>query len=221
MRLRIAFKYAVDQELIVFSPAVRLKAGPPPTRERVPSLAELRVIWDASEGWLIHHRATVRLIMLLGLRRTSATLLRMQDFDKEGLKVSVRASTSKTGAALVSPVPQALMQELARLKTHHLKNGPLIGWAGGKHLENGELAKINARLKKLFPNDPITLHDFRRALATHCTELGFEQATVDAQLNHNQSATSNVVTAAYYKSIKITQRRDMLEAYADSILRAD
>lgn len=60
----------------------------------------------------------------------------------------------------------------------------------------------------------ISGHDFRATLATNLSEMGYEHEHIKAQLAH---AKDNQTDAAYFHAKYITQRRQMLQDWADFI----
>ena len=60
----------------------------------------------------------------------------------------------------------------------------------------------------------ISGHDFRATLATNLSEMGYEHEYIKAQLAH---AKDNQTDAAYFHAKFITQRRQMLQDWADFV----
>jgi integrase len=74
---------------------------------------------------------------------------------------------------------------------------------------------LAAALRRLgYSADEMTVHGFRATASTLLNERGFNPELIELQLAHvDQSETR----AAYNRSIKLAERRDMMQAWADHL----
>lgn len=80
---------------------------------------------------------------------------------------------------------------------------------------------LNAALRRLgYGKDEMTTHGFRTTASTHLHELGFDSGDIELQLAHQDR---NQIRAIYNKAERLTERRKMMQAWADHLegLRTD
>ncbi len=83
-------------------------------------------------------------------------------------------------------------------------------WDKNKH-ESGHV--LNLALRRMgYGREAMTAHGFRAMAATTLSEQGWASETIERQLAH---VDKNAVRAAYQRSDLLTERRKMLQAWAD------
>lgn len=63
-----------------------------------------------------------------------------------------------------------------------------------------------------FSNDEMTAHGFRSMASTLLNEMGFRSDVIERQLAHVEG---NTVRAAYNRAEYLTERREMMQKWAD------
>ena len=72
---------------------------------------------------------------------------------------------------------------------------------------------LNAALRRLgFDKDEMTAHGFRSMASTQLIALGFPPDVIELQLAH---AERNKVRAAYNRAERLSERREMMQHWAD------
>ena len=72
---------------------------------------------------------------------------------------------------------------------------------------------VNTALRRMgYPPEVITAHGFRAMAATILSEQGWSSEAIERQLAH---VDKNKVRAAYQRSELLTERRNMMQAWAD------
>jgi tryptophan 2,3-dioxygenase len=76
---------------------------------------------------------------------------------------------------------------------------------------------VNAALRRLgYSTDEMTGHGFRSLASTCLNEQGYHPDLIELQLAH---AERNQVRAAYNKAQRLPERRKMMQAWADYLVR--
>jgi integrase len=76
---------------------------------------------------------------------------------------------------------------------------------------------LNSALRRLgYSKDEMTAHGFRALASTLLNEGGFPPDVIELQLAHKER---NKVVAAYNRAERLTERRNMMQAWADYLDR--
>jgi integrase len=192
------------------------KAAENGARERLHSDDEVHAIWRALGD--APYSAIVKLLMLLGLRRTEIGGLRWDEIDFESATITLPAERTKAKHKFVVPLPDAALKVIGaqsgRGKREHvfgLRDTGFSGWSGGK-------AELDAKLSAAgYEFAHWTLHDFRRAISTTMNErLGVRPEVVEVILGHVVPGIAGVYNKAEY----VEERRRALDKWADHVLSA-
>ncbi len=130
-----------------------------------------------------HYQPVVMYGYLTGRRKGEMLQLRWDDVDLKARTITVRQSTTKTGAPDTIPLEGELLELLLDLWEHTQKKGcPWVFHRNGQPIEDFrrtfDRAAPRAGLEgKLF-------HDLRRSMATDATEAGVDQATIMRLTGH-------------------------------------
>ena len=167
-------------------------------RERVLTVTEIARLGDAldNENSSVFPVAAIRLILLLGCRRSEVLGMRWDQIDLEA--GTVRLQDTKTGARTVhlNPGARAVLEGLPRLKDNpHV----IPGEVPGKSLVN--ISKPWLRIARKAGIEGARLHDLRRSFATHALNGGVPIETVSRLLGH---ATISQTQRAYAFTSKET-----------------
>jgi integrase len=211
--LSAAFVWSVRNGLLHrdSNPCTFLRSWEEKPRDRVLSVEELAQIWIASEQVNETFGRMLRLLILTGCRRSEIADLSWQEIDFAGRVIKLPAERVKNGRAHVVPLAPAAMAILAstpRLSTHRcFVNFSSWSWAA-------------KRLNDLIGLKAWVVHDIRRSCATHWheEELGADGDLIELCLNHATGRSK--IAATYDRSQRPAERKRLLEAWAELILRA-
>jgi integrase len=209
--LKAVFKWARTRGLITGeNPAERLeKPFKERSRDRVLTDAELAAIWAASAnlGW--PWTPYVRLLILLGQRRTETAAMRWSHID---LAAKVwHMPPGKTGEARVLPLPTAAIRILADMPRvdafDHVFGAKLTAFATMKR-----------RLDQLSGVVGWRLHDLRRSFATGQQQLGTRLEVTEELLGHRSGSRGGII-AVYQRHRYADEQRLALEKWSAFVAR--
>ncbi len=214
------FDYAMKRHLITANPAAPFgwgdiggKLGP---RSRVLSrdeLVRLFAAMNSTPNFPPYVRAAVKLLLLLGARKTELIQARWDEFDLAKAVWRLPAERTKTDAPMRIPLALSAIMELEALKLTAWNDYvfPVIRMAPGKNTGYMGDATINAALYRLQSDlAPFTVHDLRRTCRTHLAALGVEPHIAELCLNHKLQG----LTAVYDVHDYFDERRAALESWA-------
>ena len=133
--IRTICNYAIDEELISASPAMRIKPEPESARERVLSATEIRNFWTGLDAAPVETpvRQLLRFLLVTGQRRGEATGARWDEIDFEANEWTIPSSRAKSGKAHVVP-----LSDLALDLLKDMSNGSDFVFPGAR--ENAPLS---------------------------------------------------------------------------------
>lgn len=157
----------------------------------------------------------VKLLLLLGIRRSETLNMRWSDVDERAQTWTVPGMFRKGGRTHVVPLPPLALSILKDLR-------PISGEAPwvfvGKR--GASLASNPARwtefVRKAAGLD-FTLHDLRRTCATGCARLGASESTVSRILGHKAIAGTIAVSGIYDRFDRLPEIRSALVAWASYV----
>jgi integrase len=209
--------WCVKQELIERNPCDELDGGERPqngrSRDHVPSLEELRAVWNAVENE--PQRDLVRFMLTTPLRRDEAAGLRWSEVDLKAKRIRIPATRMKTREAFELPLPAPTIELLEARKD--LAGELVFPSADGKPYNGFHtlLTRIRARIGKgdAAKAERFTLHDIRRSFASLLAERGFDVDLLDAMLAHKRRG----VLGVYQRASRMAERERALKAWADLV----
>lgn len=211
------FDFAIDNRVIDYNPANKLKAPQGATT------SQRRALTETERQWVMEfeHRAkpSAMLMMLSGLRRGEATALQWNDIDFINNKISVTKSfnfktkdfkTPKNGKSRVVSVPQMLidyLRTLPRVSLFVLTNakGQMMTDDSWRRLYQSYMTDLNIEYgfggienapSKFAPTKmpmiitPFTPHELRHTFCTIMYEAGIDALTAKEQLGHADIQTT-------------------------------
>ena len=209
------FEFAIDNRVIQFNPASKLKAP------QAASTGERRALTETERQRVMEfeHRAkpSAMLMMLSGLRRGEATALQWNDIDFVKNTISVTKSynfkqkefkTPKNGKARVVSVPQMLidyLQTLPKVSPFVLTNakGGMMTEDSWKRLYQSYMTDLNIQygfggqdVSKFSPIklpmviNTFTPHELRHTFCTIMFEAGIDAMTAKEQMGHSDIQTT-------------------------------
>jgi integrase len=223
---RRLFGWAVPRFNLQYAPTDHLSAkdliGAKKPRQRVLSDSEIALIWRATEGQeASYYGPYVRLLLLLGVRRTElgrATWLEFDEFDAGRWIIPPGRTKSEEPHAV--PLPPAAVDILRTL----LERPPLprgrnyvIGGASPIHYSRAK-AQLDARIKALNGGKAIarwTLHDLRRTFRTGLSRLQTAPHIAELCIAHSQPGLHKVYDQHKFD----VEKRHAFEAWAAHVLR--
>lgn len=205
------FNYLVNEGTLEISPLAGTKPPASPTsRDRVLSLDELRVIWDAADALTPTWQAFIRLLMLTGQRRNEVAGLHVNEIDGDWWTLPAnRSKNSLPNKVFLSPTAKRLLPELNKtsgLFFTHNKKTPVSGFSRTLSTLRGAAGFSNW-----------TLHDFRRSFSTHLHEMGHPPHIIEACINHVSGAKSGVA-GVYNKAEYLEQRERAFGDWSSALL---
>jgi len=196
------FRFAVRRDLISFSPVVEIDrpGGKEQPRQREPDHSELRLIWHAASRLDPPWSQFVRLLMLLGQRRTEVASMQEREIGDGDLWL-IPASKMKGKVAQLIPLPQAAVELIASAPRGRPHNGSDYVLASrtkkGKHLAAYDDVKqaLDEAIRQLQFEEamggptppalaPWIFHDLRRSFSSGLARLGVDEEIRERLLGH-------------------------------------
>ena len=208
------FSWCVGRDLIDMSPVTGVER--PHTeiaRDRVLDDGEIATLWKACTD-LGSAGDYVRLLMLLGCRRTELGAALFAEIDAENRTLTIPAARSKSKRVHVIPLVDAAWDIIAAQKR---TGSPYLfpaKWGGGPlaafhHLK--DRIDEHAKLAK-----PWRYHDLRRSIASGLQRLGVSVEVIEATLGHSSGVFRGIV-GVYQRHDYADERRIALQKWADHI----
>jgi len=204
------FGWALDEEIIQASPAVRLRR-PAEEQERERSLTdeEIRQLWPVftSLGYPFGHG--LKFLLVTGQRRGEVSGMKWTEIDNDGWNIPGSRAKSKQGHRVpLSTLALEILEESPHIGDYVFMSGrglnPLEGWEGAKR-------RVDSFLKK--PIEDWRIHDLRRTMATQMRSLGIDRLVVSKLLNHAESG----VTKTYDRYAADPEKVAAMERWSDRL----
>lgn len=220
------FDYAIKRHIVQYNPASAFDlsdaGGKETARERALSREELVILFETmrnTRGFTQTNIITIRLLLLLAVRKTELIGARKSEFGLEAGLWRLPAERTKTEAAITIPLaPQAVesLRELHRLSESSEWLLPARK-AQDRMLPHIHENTLNVALAKVKPNmpgiEPFCIHDFRRTARTHLAALGVESHIAERCLNHKLKGIEGI----YNRHDYLDERREALRLWANFI----
>jgi integrase len=197
---RILFNWAHRRRYVAENPTFGIARPSSQSRARVLSDAELKKIWEATEGT---YGAIVRLLITTGQRRGEIAAL--QSSWVQNSTITFPKEITKNGKQHTVPVGKLSTENLGTLTSY---TGCLFPARGKPDQPFNGWSKAKEQLDKLSGVTDWTLHDLRRTFATRLAEMGVAPHVVERLLNHSTGTISGA--AAVYNRAKYLE--EMREA---------
>ncbi len=227
--LSAIFNWGIDEELCSINPAHRIrKRGHSQPRQRVLSDAEIVPLWKAlsRQGDKVSTRATffnhsaLQLALLTGQRRSEIVTARRQDIDLEKALWTIPAERTKNSRAHYLPLASNCLRLVSA--TIEAADGcdhlypPAMMTAEAPFLHPRTVSKALERLCSDLGIEGVTIHCFRRTLATRLGDLGVSGEVISRILNHSPQ---DVTSRHYNHARMLGQMRNALEQWETYILQ--
>ena len=182
-------------------------------RTRVLTVPELVAILQATADGT-DHDDIIWLLALTGARKSEIGGLTWEEIDLEAGVINIPGMRMKGGRAhaipISSPVRTILQRRADRTGTLFGRTGErgFSGWSRSKARLDDKLADAGHDLK------PWTVHDIRRSVSTHMTELLDVPPHIVAEILAHRTFRAGV-EATYNRSAYAMQKKAALERWAD------
>lgn len=216
------FRYAVatgraERDI---TPDLRGALAPVITENRPTILDPARIgeLLRAIDGYRGHQPTeyALRLLPLVFVRPGELRLAEWTEFDLHGATWRIPAARMKMREQHVVPLAKqvvSLIRELQALTGSGRLLFPSVRSADRPISDN----TLNAALRRLgFTGNEIVAHGFRSMASTLLNEEGWHPDLIELQLAH---AERNEVRSAYNRAQRLTERRTMMQAWADQLDR--
>ena len=225
---RRIFDYAIKRHLVQNNPVAAFDltdaGGKEVARERTLSRVELARLFAAmheAKGFTYANALTVKLLLLLAVRKQELTAARWAEFDLDRAVWHLPGERTKTGSNLDIPLPGAAVICLREL--HRLATGSEWLLPARKaqdrmlpHIHENTLNVALSKVKALLPDlEPFCIHDFRRTARTHLAALGVDPHIAERCLNHKIKGIEGI----YNRHDYFEERRQALELWANFLGR--
>jgi integrase len=212
------FRYAVATGRAKHDVAADLKDALAPVKSRnfasVTEPARVGELLRAIDGYSGQPitAAALKLAPLVFVRPGELRGAEWSEFDLEGAEWRIPAARMKMGEQHIVPLSQQAVSVLQQLR---------ILTGRGRYVFPSLLSverpmsnnTINAALRRLgYASDEQTGQGFRRMASTLLNERGFPPDVIELQLAHSER---NKARAAYNKAKRLTERRQMMQAWSD------
>jgi integrase len=175
------FRWTMEEGWTTANPVIgtRKPADSKP-REHVLSNAELARVWRACGN--DDFGRIVRLLILLGSRRTEVGGMRWSELDLDADAWTLPAERSKNHRQHVIALPPTaieIIESVPRTSRDHL-----FGDRAGKGFTSWSRGRQDLDQRLAGKVRPFRLHDLRRSTATKMADIGVEPHVIEAALNH-------------------------------------
>jgi integrase len=228
--LRRIFAFGIKRHILTVNPAAAFDlndaGGQEKPRDRALSREELVSLFAAmraAKGFSRENELTVKLLLLLAVRKQELTGARWEEFDLDGAVWHLPAERTKTSAALDIPLPVPAVDCLREL--HRLACGSAYVLparkAQARMLPHIAESTISAALGKVRPHMPgsaaFTTHDLRRTARTHLAALGVDAHIAERCLNHRLKGVEGI----YNRHDYFEERQDALNRWAKFLVACE
>ncbi|RZO84688.1 MAG: site-specific integrase [Oceanococcus sp.] len=218
--LRRMFDYGIKRHYVETNPAsafnVADAGGKEKARDRWLNRDELAAFFkamEAAKGFSKENELTLKLLLLLAVRSSELREAPWSEFNLDKGLWELPAERTKTGVAIVIPLPDLAVQWLRDLK--RLGSGSDWVLPARKaqsrmlpYIHEGTLSTALGKVKHGLPR--FTVHDLRRTARTHLQALGVSPHVAERCLNHKIKGVAGIYDRYDY----FEERRDALERWA-------
>ena len=201
--IRPMLVWAEEEQLISLNPWAGLKArGEAAPRDRVLTLTEWRILWEATVGEKYPLGPFIRALMLSGQRLSEVAGMRWDEIDGNTWTIpperrkATRPEKAKPHEVPLPEMLRALIEAQPRL-------GPYVFTTlGDRPISPG--SKLKGRLSTATGLENWRFHDVRRTAATLMSESGVDRFIIERVLGHADSSVTAVYDRGSYREQKRT-----------------
>lgn len=193
-------------------------AGREDPRDRVLSIPEIKLIYQATYDIGPLFGPLFRLLILTGQRRGEIAGLRWSNVNLLGRCIEMTGKQTKNRRPHITHLSPPALAEIEALNGKRDESDLLFTTTGTTPTSG--ISKAKKRLDVLLGEDftPWRLHDFRRAMATALASAGVAEGIVDRIQNHAASSSApSAVARVYQQSDLLPQRAAALDRWAEMV----
>jgi integrase len=209
------FRWLSERDVIIASPMAGVpRPASEQARERTLSEREIIALWRACDAVGDPARSWIRMLVLLGQRRSETAGMRRSEIDGDLWHLPAERMKGKVAHTLPLPAQAvAIIEALPQVGDSDL----IFTTSGVSPLDHLDRLKraIDAEMK---PASPWTWHDIRRSTASGLAGLGVAVPTVEKILAH-RSGTFRGIVSVYQKHSFIPEMRVALERWSEHLDR--
>ena len=222
--VRRMFDYAVKRQMVQYNPASAFDlsdaGGKEKSRERWLTRHELVQLFEAmrtAKGFTVENLLSVKLLLLLAVRKQELTGARVAEFDLENAVWNLPAERTKTSAAIDIPLSEPAVECLRKLIELGSPSEYLLPARKRQdrmlpHIHENTLNVAMSKVKALLSDmENFTIHDFRRTARTHLAALGIDPHVAERCLNHKIGGVQGI----YDRHDYFVERQDALAKWAE------
>lgn len=212
------FRYGLARGVVDANPATDLSvvAAPPKAARHHPhvNFAELPELLTKSEAANIHSltRHAIRLLTLTAVRPGELRQAPWAEFDLERATWTIPAERMKARRPHIVPLPLQAVAVLRQLQ--EITGRYALVFAGANPDRPMSENTVNKALRVMGYEGRQTGHGFRHLLSTELNGRGYNKDWIERQLAHGDS---DEIRGTYNHAAYVEQRREMMQAWADSI----
>lgn len=212
------FRYGLAKGVVDANPATDLSvvAAPPKAARHHPhvTFAELPEMLAKSEAANIHSltRHAIRLLTLTAVRPGELRQAPWAEFDLERATWTIPAERMKARRSHIVPLPRQAVAILRQLQ--EVTGRYELVFAGANPQRPMSENTVNKALRLMGYEGRQTGHGFRHLLSTELNGRGYNKDWIERQLAHGDS---DEIRGTYNHAAYVEQRREMMQAWADSI----
>jgi len=219
--LKRLWDYAIECEVCENNPAASIKPkfiAPVSARDHVLSVIELEVFLRALNYSKLkpEWRVALELILLTLTRKSEVRRMKWEHINFDRAEWEIPKENSKTEAAQIVYLSRQAVTMLETLKRFRYSASPdgFVFRMPNSTTQPIAANTLNRALKLLkLKIQHFTVHDLRRTAATMLAEKEYDSDVIEKALNHKIKGVRGVYNRAQYA----TQRRQMLQAWADHL----
>lgn len=209
------FSKAIENELIDFTPCVRIKAvmAEEKHRERILSDAEIKALWPAFDTLRPNMRDILKLILLTAQRPGEIMSMRVDELDMNMKTWTIPGSKTKNKQLHVVP----LTAQVIEIVTPRITDAsPWIFPSKYNKNSTGHTTNLKKARSKLITDTKVkdwTAHDLRRTARTLMAKFGVKPHIAEKVINHSEGRMVRVYDQFDY----LDEKREALCKLADGI----
>jgi len=221
--VRRMFDFAVKRHMVQYNPATAFNVadagGKEEARTRWLTRDELVQLFEAmrsAKGFTVENFLTVKLLLLLAVRRQELTAAKVAEFDLDKAVWHLPAERTKTSAPIDIPLPKPAVECLRKLIELGCSSDYLLPARKRQermlpHIHENTLNVAMSKVKPLLGDmENFTIHDFRRTARTHLAALGVDPHIAERCLNHKIEGVEGI----YNRHDYFPERREALAKWA-------
>ena len=210
------FKWATKERRIEINPVVEMSdPAKEESRDRLLSVDELRLIWNAVDQMGFPWCEIYRLLILTLQRRDEIANLDWSEINVTDSQVEISKHRIKNKSDHIVPLSPPALKLLVDIHTEGA-TGLVFGYS------RSGWSKVKTRLDGILPDDMPAWrnHDIRRSV-THLASHGIGSTEIVKKILNHSTRAIDGVTAVYQRYDMLKERRETLNAWADIMLAPD